>query len=185
MLTVKLGARVHSFFRGPKAESRVLGLWSLAGKAKPLGWSSCGPHRHFSAWDTGDTAQYQQRALSCEAPGTSIGIKAHQAQDTPSLRLLSPSLQRWEECGRNRMVILARIPGLTLPQSTLTRTFHEAPFSLDALLRLATLLLPLVPPSKSIRKSLGSAGLCQRRGQHTKSAVRAARKEDGPASYRR
>lgn len=47
----------------------------------------------------------------------------------------------------------------------LTKTFHVAPFSLDTLLKLATLLLPLVLPSKSIRKSVGSAGLCQREGR--------------------
>jgi hypothetical protein len=78
-LAVKLGARVLSFLLGPAGEPRALELGTLAGKAKPLGWSS--------------------------------------------------------------------------------RMFHVAPFSLGALLRLATLLLSLVLPSKSVRKSVGSAGL--------------------------
>lgn len=38
-------------------------------------------------------------------------------------------------------------------------TFHVAPFSLEALLRLAGLFLPLGLPSKRVRKSGGSAGL--------------------------
>lgn len=44
----------------------------------------------------------------------------------------------------------------------LTNTFHVAPFSLQALLRLAGRLLPPGLLSKSVRKSGGSAGLCQR-----------------------
>lgn len=40
-----------------------------------------------------------------------------------------------------------------------SRTFHVAPFSLEALLRLAGLFLPLGLPSKSVRKSGGSASL--------------------------
>lgn len=45
---------------------------------------------------------------------------------------------------------------------SLTRTLHEAPFSLQALLRLAGRLLPPGLLSKSVRKSGDSAGLCQR-----------------------
>lgn len=45
---------------------------------------------------------------------------------------------------------------------SLTSTFHVAPFSLEALLRLAGLFLPLGLPSKRVRKSGGSAGLSHR-----------------------
>lgn len=52
-------------------------------------------------------------------------------------------------------------PAQTQPPA-LTRTFHVAPFSLEALLRLASLFLPLGLSSKSFRKSGVSTGLCRR-----------------------
>lgn len=48
------------------------------------------------------------------------------------------------------------------PAPARTRTFHVAPFSLEALLRPSGLFLPPGLPSKSVKKSGGSAGLCQR-----------------------
>lgn len=44
----------------------------------------------------------------------------------------------------------------------LTRTFHVASFSPEALLRLAGLFFPPGLPLKTVRKSGGSTGLCQR-----------------------
>lgn len=49
-----------------------------------------------------------------------------------------------------------------LSRPALTRTFHVAPFSLEALVTLAGLWFPLGLLSKSVRKSGGSAGLGQR-----------------------
>lgn len=59
----------------------------------------------------------------------------------------------------------SRVPGLWVSHGKVralgrsSRTFHVAPFSLEALLRLAGLFLPAGLPSQSVRTSGGSAGL--------------------------
>lgn len=138
------------------------------------GWQSQAPRlvilwitRILLSWDTRSRAQYQEQALMCHEAADAIpkgpvfGPKLIEPRTHPPCHscLSAEAGRMWKEPDGDSGRITGT-HGCFLPP--LTRTFHVAPFSLDTLLRLATLLLPLVLPSKSIRKSVGSAGLCQR-----------------------
>lgn len=61
--------------------------------------------------------------------------------------------------GESRALELRALGGKVKLRGWSSRTFQVAPFSLGAVLRLAGLFFPLGLPSKSVRKSVGSAGL--------------------------
>lgn len=172
LFAVKLGAgaTVLSLLPGLSAVSTVLGPRAVGGKVKALGWSSCQctqmlpqpvtpphtpltgapptPHGPAHGWGDGRVGEAPNKQSSGCDGAADAGAPLRTG---PSGGAAGPRRSQVSGPGRH-----------SRSAPSLTRTCHVAPFSLQALLRLAGRLLLPGLLSKSVRKSGGSAGLCQR-----------------------